>query len=623
MKLSYFRSTLLLFIGSLALATPSIAQNSVPLTIEARTPAQERNPSQLRDPILSEAESKKLTDGLPKGIQQLLHDEIHKNLFFVQEATSEEFLKLELFHPKSERWFYLPHLEIPVSDLDKMNIADSISDDLSEVLFFKKGNKEYVRYFLHPFREMKNYEEAIKKYPLKYEYFARPTSSPRSLIVVSEKNPSKPYWIKVSLHVKLTMLQRRQKVEKLARALIVNEALDMIPSATKEKLKFTHMAEPVAIKMPGKEEVIIGREIADPWKKGARSTDTLRSTFALFFSEGQEAEVTQMIRKSGLSEMEFFEKHMIRPVMNVFSYLGFEEGIQAGLHSANYYTYIGKNGLPTGKIVIKDLDGSWFDAETRMLRKKPFGRMHEFTSNPFADMLFPSATGRGSSDRQHFGEIYNRYIRNANGFSSLSWLIDGYMEKKHPKMDPVKRQKMIQDTFDKVAIEHIKSYSGLDFALADMKSGHLKGNGLNKALNHNRDEMLMALKREDAIPEHQSILKQAFEDLKKTNRVWTATSLSEADLARRLSNPNITFFYDERSGMIQVRSYSGKDSENFRIFGYGFIDDPQKPETKKFLQSIKKASPSSNKCSRALKDIVTSINGSSYYLSSERLVLAA
>jgi hypothetical protein len=558
-----------------------------------------------RDPILSEEKSAELSKGLPKGVQQLLFDEIHKNLFFVQEATSEEFEKLELFHPKSERWFYLPHLEVPLEDIEKMNIADTISDDMKEIMFFKKGKKTFVRYFLHPFRDMKNYADAIKKYPLKYEYFARPTSSPRSLIVVSEANPKKPYWVKVSLHVKLTMLQRRQKVEKLARALIVNEALESVPEKAKEEIGFKHMAEPIAVKMPGKEEVIIGREIMPEWQHGSRSRNELRSTFALFFSENEEAEVTEMIKKSGLSEMEFFEKYMIRPVLDTFTYLGFEEGVQAGLHSANYYTYIGPDGLPTGKIVVKDLDGSWFDAETRMLKKKPFGKMHGYSDAPFSDMLFPSATGRGSSDRQHFGEIYNRYIRNANGFSSLSWLIDGYMAKKHPKMDPAKRGRMIQDTFDKVAIEKIKQYSGLDFALEDMKSGHLKVNGLNRALNHNRDAMINAVKRADVIVENQEVLRQAFLRLKQTNRVWTATSMSEADLAARLQNPKTLLFYDAESGMIQVRSYRAAEGEDFKVFGYGFIDDPSKPETKTFLKKLKKIVIPSNKCTGNIKNLLS------------------
>jgi hypothetical protein len=546
--------------------------------------------------VLSESESARLNKAIPNNVKVLFEDEITRNYFFnfdAREATAPNpqmlreiredragYTRMGQFSPTAERWFYLPHLEIPMSDIEKINISPFIRSSYKDLIVFKKGGREYVRYFLHPFRELQNYGDLIKKYPLVYHYVARPTSSPRSLIVIDPADPKHTEWVKVSMHVKVTSLQRRQKLEKLARALAVNDMLEAIPPATVKALDFDWLAEPISVKLPTKEEVIIGRDMSN-YLKG-REGQRLRSTFALFQGiEQQDPPVHEMVQKSGMKQLSFFTRYFIKPVVSVFAYLGFEEGIQWGIHTANYMTVQGGNGLPTGKIVLKDFDGSWIDPELRALKGKSFKNIAEYMNEPFAEFMFPSATGRNSGERQHFGEIYNRYLRNAGGFNSLSSLIYGYMSKYCREAfckDKEALKQKIQDTIDESMIAEIKKYTGLDYGLADMKAGHLKINGLNRAVNTLRQSLLGRIKRGDARMEQQDALKAEFLRLAKLKRTWSSVGGDPAKIESRFKNANLLLFWDAHSGLIQARMYRAKGSEEFSIFGYAMLESLDSPE---------------------------------------------
>ncbi len=559
--------------------------------------------------VLSESDSKKLSSALPTNVKILFEDEIDRNYFFnfdEREASAPNpqmlreiredragYGRMANFSPTSQRWFYLPHLEIPLSDIEKINVSPHIRSSYRDLIIFKKGGRDYVRYFLHPFRELQNYPELIKKYPLVYQYVARPTSSPRSLIVIDPKDPKNPEWVKVSMHVKVTSLQRRQKLEKLARALAVNDALEEIPAATKKALDFDWLAEPIAVKLPTKEEVIIGRDMSN-YLKG-REGQRLRSTFALFQGiNDEDPPVHQMIVKSKMKQLEFFTRYFVAPVVQVFAYLGFEEGIQWGIHTANYMTEQGGNGLPTGKIVLKDFDGSWIDPELRALKGKSFKNIAGYMNEPFAEFMFPSATGRNSGERQHFGEIYNRYLRNAGGFNSLSSLIYGYMAEYCREAfckDKERLKQTIQDTIDETMIQEIKKYTGLNYGLEDMKAGHLKINGLNRAVNVLRKSLLDKTKRGDAVEAQQAPLKAEFIRLAGLKRTWSAVGGDPTKIASRFNNANLLLFWDSNSGMIQARMYRAKGSEDYSIFGYAMIEETdQSTAAAKFVAKMGKAS---------------------------------
>jgi len=343
-------------------------------------------------------------------------------------ADVEALERLEDFDPRKGRWFYLPYFEIPLADFDHLNVSDSLSDEMRKLYFFTRNGVKYVRYFVHPFRELANYEAQIKKYPLKYDYLARPISSPRSMVVIRKGKESEPYWVKVSLSLTMSALQRRQKPEKLARALMVNDALELIPVDERKKLKLDWMNESFAAQLPGKDEVIIGRDVR-PINDTEGISRKIVPTFSLFHSPDgvTPPQVKDLIAKSGFSEVEFFKTYLLRPAIRTFVRLAFEEGLQWSMHTGNYYTEIATNGLPSGRLIIKDFDGAAFDPEMRMLMGKPFHGIHKMTENPFSDAWFSAATGRGSSERQRMGYVFDLYIRDVYGFNSIGSYVFSYL----------------------------------------------------------------------------------------------------------------------------------------------------------------------------------------------------
>jgi hypothetical protein len=572
--------------------------------------------------VFSEKESAALTKELPKVYQNLLTDETEKNPYFYGDesrivessVTRGERLtdvnsleRLGDYDPRKGRWFYLPHLEIPFDDFQRLNISPSMSPEMKKLYFFNRDGVKYVRYFLHPFRELKNYTSLIRKYDLKYQYLARPISSPRSMIVMKENDPGSPQWVKVSLGLTMSALQRRQKPEKLARALMINEALDLIPQATRDELKLDWMNESFAAQLPGKEEVIIGRDVRT-FDEHEGDAKKLRSTFSFFHSpDGKKApDVKRMIEVSGLSEIEFFKKYFLYPAINDFIYLAFEEGVIWSMHTGNYYTEVNSRGLPTGKLVVKDFDGAAFDPEIRMLRGKPFSGIHQMTENPFSDAWFAAATGRSNSDRQRVGYVYTLYIRDVYGFNSIASYVFSYLSQwgrmKNKSRADVRN--VVETAIDEITSELIGEYTGIK--VSGLGKGYGTDSGINVAYNEWRRVNQLQYKRSDLDPEIQKDLKWEFIRLMKMNRSWASFTRSNVTEAkRRLNNENVIFLYHEHAGMIEARSYSGKNSENFTTIGYALIEDPRWSDNEsEFLKEIRARRPAKEEIEVDIEEIL-------------------
>ena len=75
-----------------------------------------------RDFLLPKSASDEINDNLPIDLEMLFRDEIEKNDFFRSTQYAEEFSLLEEFSPTEGRWFYLPHFEIPLDELNNFKI---------------------------------------------------------------------------------------------------------------------------------------------------------------------------------------------------------------------------------------------------------------------------------------------------------------------------------------------------------------------------------------------------------------------------------------------------------------------------------------------------------------------
>jgi hypothetical protein len=555
--------------------------------------------------VLSKEKSIELDAQIPVAFQNLLVDETIKNPYFYGDeskvvesnvtrgerlADVESLLRLEKYDPRLGLWFYLPHLEIPMDDFEHLNISPSMSEEMHRLYFFSRGGKRYVRYFLHPFRELQNYHELIKQYPLKYDYLARPISSPRSMVVIPKTKPLDASWVKVSLGLKMSALQRRQKPEKLARALMVNEALELIPQERRDEMKLSWLNESFAAQLPGKEEVIIGRDVKD-FREAEARPEQLRSTFSFFHSPDgvTKPEVAALIEKSGLSEVEFFKKYFLTPAIKTFIDLAFNDGLQWSMHTGNYYTKVDGEGIPTGDISIKDFDGAAFDPEMRMLRGKSFAGIHGMTENPFSDAWFVAASGRGTKERQRMGYVYSLYLRDVYGFNSIASYMFSYLLNwggmQGEKRDVVR--KVVEEAIDEITIEAVKEITGIEIKKSTLARGQGENAGINIAYNQWRDMHQTRFTRVSEYADQQEELRTEFIRLMNMHRAWTDFSRANQEAAaRRLSGKNVVFYYHENAGMIQVRSYRSR-TDDYTILGYALIEDPKKSEAQKdFLRSI-------------------------------------
>ena len=439
---------------------------------------------------------------------------------------------------------------------------------MEEFFIFEKNGKKYLKYFVHPFGLEDNYKEILDFYPLKREYVARATSSPRSLIVLKPSEIEKSYWVKVSLHAELTELNRTQKPKKMYRALAVNNFLNSIPK--KERINFSWLSEPGSFQLFDRNEIIIARDKSEYNKSIERGT-VLRSTFSFFSDSTGSPEIAKMISDSQFDEITFFKKYFIEPVLEAYIYLAFEEGIQWGMHTGNYLTEVDQNGLPTGKIVLKDFDGASVDLETRLIKGKSFNGLHSLLgSDPFKSLDFTKSARGYKSQIQRLGEIYNRYIRNANGFSSLGKNIHDYLSKYCDKdycKNPDKLKNVIHQMIDEVAIEKIKKISGIHLDLDEMKNGHLRDNGLNKALNMSKEGYLT--RRMAYVDQgRQTVLQAEFRKASDQGRIWLDNKYIKGNI-RFIEESDYLFDYDSNAGFIIV-----KQKDTHQVVGYGLVKDP-------------------------------------------------
>lgn len=118
---------------------------------------------------------------LPKGVQTMLKTEIQDNPWIT--GHEEMKAKLDKFRPEAQQVFDLPYIPIPASKM-KFKYQDSaMSAEMKRDDRFNKGGQEMIRFFFHPLYAEK-YKELIETYGARYgEYWATPTSSPRSLVV--------------------------------------------------------------------------------------------------------------------------------------------------------------------------------------------------------------------------------------------------------------------------------------------------------------------------------------------------------------------------------------------------------------------------------------------------------
>jgi hypothetical protein len=230
-----------------------------------------------------------------------------------------------------------------------------------------------------------------------------------------------------------------------------------------------------------------------------------------------------------------------------------------------------------------------------MLRGKPFHGIHQMSENPFSDAWFAAATGRGTNTRQRIGYVYNLYVRDVYGFNSLASYMFSYLLNWGSLQNKDRHyvRKIVEDAIDETTANAIEEFTGLKVAKSVLGQGEAAGKGISQIYNTWRDMNQQRIPRDQAVPENQAALQKEFLRLMNMNRAWTAFSKSNAGEARRrLGGDNVVILYHQHAGMLEARSYAGKNSENFTVIGYALIEDPAHSEHQAaFLKSLRLQKP--------------------------------
>lgn len=468
---------------------------------------------------------------LPSGVQTMLKTETVDNPWVM--GHEEMACKLGRFRPEARQVFDLPYIPIPVSKMKHSYMDNKMSSTMRENMTFSKNGEKMVRFFFHPLYADK-YNQLIETYGVKYgEYWATCTSSPRSLVVWQKNQPSKPLWVKVNLHAHLDYYTKRdsngvekkigisrvQSEKKAKRSALVNLAFRSAERANLDRHLIEYMAEPGSFvpadiqykgRRVGFDRATIFRDIPSALTS-SNGGNTYVPAFA--FIKG----LRETSQRTNIPVRELVTKGLMEPLVRSYIYLGLEHGLSGEMHTQNFLLQVNRQGVPTGKIMVKDLDGFRMDLDMRIRNGKKLDFLKDYR-HPFA-WAKHSATQGSSSNPAVLQGWFNKLIRNVNGFITKR-TIDGVektvyatpagqlMERlqtdfpgefaqlrneaiqRDPSLqnNPDKaNRKAVEHLFDNVARTQFQKITGIEIPAE--KWGYGQNKGLNYGLNKLRTDL--------------------------------------------------------------------------------------------------------------------------------------
>jgi len=355
--------------------------------------------------------------------------------------------------------------------------------------------------------------------------------------------PADPTWVKVSVHAEIDSYTKRnaqgkevkvgisrvQTEKKAYRSALVDAAFGTATAAELNRNKIDFMSEPASFvpsditykgKRVGFDRATIFREmptsLTDPnaqtrFIPAFAFIKNMKTTIDTLNAERRTA------GKSPVNTIGFMTKGLIEPICRTYLYLGLEHGLQGELHTQNFLLEVDKKGLPTGRVMVKDLDGFRMDLDMRVRN----GRSIDFLANyknPF-EWAKHSATQGSSSSPAVLQGWFNKLIRNVNGFTTTREIngvkVPVYstpagqlmerLEQHFPqvmaqlkaqaiKRDPTlqgnaekAKQKAIEQVFDLVGRAQFSRITGIRIDMANWGFGQDKG--LNGGLLTLRDQL--------------------------------------------------------------------------------------------------------------------------------------
>ncbi len=400
-----------------------------------------------------------LVDGkepIARGVKELLDEEqnLHNKDLWGAKAFDSNIAPE--YVPENNPKFPLAYYLMPEEDA-KFLQADSLDKRISSQLQEMIDGKKYFKLFVHPESEA-HYEflKASYKYVSQdeTEFMASPTSSYRSLIVWDHTSKKKKAFIaKVSLDKNVIgSIDRLVSENEVERSVANQKVFDKIGQEKLESIHVKVFPESAGLvmnaDMPGAPAKLGGqliREIPD---------DVVNSkikwlSFSALMSPNKKPKplIMDVIKASGLSSYEFFDKFMIKSYMNMFEELSLKQGMNFEPHSQNLCFEVGMDLKPTGNWVLRDFGGVWPDVIAMAKNQGPVETYMEATSAK----KFKLVGGR-SNYISSYVFFYKRQV-----FDMMLTEVAKYDKSMTPE-----KMKQLKANIDKTYLEKINAHLGLD-----------------------------------------------------------------------------------------------------------------------------------------------------------------
>lgn len=227
-----------------------------------------------------------------------------------------------------------------------------------------------VPFFQHP-QPTRTHRRLAARFNLEPlgDFLASPTASYRSVLAWAEGTRRPPVIIKHSIGALIGRRQRAFREKQIARAIMINAFLDLIPAQARRRLRFDWFSETAGVVDVESGRGCLIRRLPVAFERAGRNT--LIPAFALTAARaGRRPLLVELIRERGGSPEEYVIEHLLAPYVRALAFLLFEEGLQYEGHSQNVLFEITPDDQLSGRLFLRDLADTTANLAFRIAREK-------------------------------------------------------------------------------------------------------------------------------------------------------------------------------------------------------------------------------------------------------------
>lgn len=303
-------------------------------------------------------------------------------------------------------------------------LGDGLSKGTRDALVRQTKDGPQYRLVVHPESE-DFYRSLVKGAERAKDLDATSTASSRTLLVWDPKHPDRPFFAKVSLDKKIGGVVRTVPQGEVARSVGINNVLD----GTDLPKGFDYLHEVLGVMPKGFERGgMIIRELPQDVLDGQRKILPLFSLYAKS-PDGKPPMLARMIQKTDMPALPFIRQKIISPFLRQWFALAVKQGITEEPHAQNVLMQVGKDGLPNGGFMHRDLGGFNVDFAYR-------DQLDRKTPTNLPTMTTMDADYHSSKHKETFGFLRTYFV---GGFvhnleqSIPEWMEQGLIDGPKPK----------------------------------------------------------------------------------------------------------------------------------------------------------------------------------------------